>query len=160
MSRTLKLLALLILTIGCAAAPPPLLVARADAATTAPAATNYTATLTWSAVAKYSNGTAIPSSVAVTYNVWQDVLAAGSTTCPAPSTGYTQVASALSQTSWTSAPSGSLVPGQVVCFAVTATAGGATGAFSNVGQGVVPTPPPTLVPGAPTISITVNIASS
>jgi hypothetical protein len=112
-----------------------------------------TATLSWTAVTTSTTGGTITG---VTYNVWGSNIAAGGT---CTTTGMTQLASALSALTYVSTQSG-LTPGALMCFAVTASAGGQVSAFSNVVNVVVPTPPPA-VPNQPTqLTVTVVFVSS
>jgi hypothetical protein len=80
-----------------------------------------TAQLSWTAVTTYADGTAIPSGVAVTYNVYQGPTA----------TSLTKVASGV--TALTSTITTGLSDGQTYFWSVTAVAGGLEGAQSNVG---------------------------
>jgi hypothetical protein len=78
------------------------------------------ATLTWGAPTLYSDGTAIPAGVVITYNVYQGTSA----------TALTKVASGV--TALTDSITTGLVDGTTYYFAVTAVAGGLEGAQSNV----------------------------
>jgi hypothetical protein len=106
------------------AAPPPAAPGVSPAAVvvkkrvTAPP----TATLTWTNVTTYSDGTTIPSTVTVTYNIYQGPSA----------TALVKVATGV--TALTDSITTGLVDGQTYYFAVTAVAGGLEGAQSNVGS--------------------------
>lgn len=96
------------------------------------------ATLTWTNVTTYSDGTTIPSTVAVTYNVYQGTSAA---TLVKVATGVTAVTDTIST---------GLSDGQSYYWAITAVAGGIEGAQSNVGS-------KTFAAGTPgTTTLTVN----
>jgi hypothetical protein len=97
-----------------------ILIGLAFFALSAIAQTAPTATLTWSAPTTYSDGTSIPSTVAVTYNVYQGTSA----------TSLVKVASGVS--TLTNTISTGLADGQTYYWAVTAVAGGLEGAQSNV----------------------------
>jgi hypothetical protein len=90
--------------------------------TLALAQTPPTATLTWTAVTTYVDGTTIPSTVAVTYNIYQGTSA----------TSLTKVATGV--TTLTSSISTGLTDNQTYFWAVTAVAGGIEGGQSNVGS--------------------------
>src|SRR5271155_5814168 len=79
-----------------------------------------TATLTWVAPTSYSDGTPIPSTVTLTYNIYQGTSA---TTLGKVATGVTAIPDAIST---------GLSDGQTYYFAVTAVAAGLEGAQSNV----------------------------
>ena len=96
-----------------------------------------TATLTWTAVTQYSDGTTIPSTVTVTYNVYQGTSA----------TSLTKVASGV--TALTSSISTGLADGQTYFWAVTAVAGGLESAQSNVGTKVFAA----IAPGTVTLTV-------
>ena len=83
-----------------------------------------TATLTWGAVTTYSDGTTIPSSCPVTYNIYQG----------ASATSLTKVASGV--TALTDSITTGLSDGTTVFWAVTAVACAVEGAQSNVAQKV------------------------
>jgi hypothetical protein len=85
------------------------------AAQTAP-----TATLSWNAVTTYTDGTTIPSSAPVTYNIYQGTSA---TTLVKVATGVTALTSSIST---------GLSDGNTYFWAVTAVSGGVEGAQSNV----------------------------
>jgi len=139
------LCSILLLALGAFAAP-------AFAATTVTAAT----TLTWTAVTTGTqNGTSVPIT-GVTYNVWSSVVPSTGTCA---TSGMTQAATGLTALTDTLTQSG-LTPGSLLCYAVTATAGGQTGSFSNIVSVVVPSPPP-VIPGQPTqVTATVVFVSS
>jgi hypothetical protein len=84
------------------------------------AQTGPSATLSWSAPTTYSDGTPIPSTVTITYNVYQGTSA----------TSLVKVASAV--TALTSTISTGLADAQTYYWSVTAVAGGLEGAQSNV----------------------------
>jgi hypothetical protein len=97
-----------------------------------------TATLTWTNVTTYSDGTAIPSSVTVTYNIYQGNSA---TALVKVATGVTAITSSINT---------GLSDGQTYYFAVTAVANGVEGAQSNVGSKTFPT----VAPGTTTLTVT------
>lgn len=109
-----------------------LLVSGVSFAQTAPSAK-----ITITAPTTYSDGTAIPSTVALTYNLYQGLSA---TTLVKVASGLT----ALSNTVTTG-----LSDGQTYFFAVTAVAGGLEGAQSNVGSKVFAL----VAPGSVTITV-------
>lgn len=84
------------------------------------AQTPPTATLTWTAPTTYTDGTAIPSTVALSYNVYQGV----------SPTALVKVASGV--TTLTSTITTGLADGNTYYWSVTAVAGGLEGAQSNV----------------------------
>jgi hypothetical protein len=90
-------------------------------ATLALGQTAPTATLTWTAPTTYSDGTTIPSSVTLTYNIYQGISA---TSLVKVATGVTAVTSSINT---------GLADGTTYYWAVTAVAGGLEGAQSNVG---------------------------
>lgn len=92
-----------------------MLLAAAAMAQTAPSAT-----LTWSAPTLYSDGTTIPSTVTITYNVYQG---ASATTLTKVATGVTTLTDLITT---------GLVDGQTYFWAVTAVANSLEGAQSNV----------------------------
>lgn len=91
-------------------------------AQTAPAIPPPTAVLTWTAPTTYSDGTAIPATVAITYNVYQSCTSA---------TTLVKVASGV--TTLTNTISTGLADGQTCFWSITAVAGGLESAQSNVG---------------------------
>jgi hypothetical protein len=149
MKRLLVLtLALLLAGAAQAATTPKVAVKAAATATTATTVTE-TATLTWTAVTTSTSGG--PLGGATSYNVYYGNIAAGGT-CAAAS--VTQQATGI--TALTDAVSiAGLTPGTIECFGVSATAGGITGALSNLVGVTVPQAP---TPGAPTVTVTVVIA--
>jgi hypothetical protein len=94
------------------------------------AQTAPTATLTWTAPTTYTDGTTIPGTVAITYNVYQG------------NTATTLVKVASGVTTLTNTITTGLVDGQTYYWAVTAVAGGLEGAQSNVGTKVFASLPP------------------
>jgi hypothetical protein len=90
-------------------------------ATLSLAQTAPTAVLSWTAPTTYSDGTTIPSSVALTYNIYQGISA----------TALVKVATGV--TALTSSISTGLADGTTYYWSVTAVAGGLEGAQSNVG---------------------------
>ena len=119
-------------------------VATALAQTTVP----VSAVLTWTAVTTgTSGGTTVPIS-GVTYNVYTETQPA-SGTCTA--SAMTSVATGVTAT--TDTLSLNLAPGSTECFGVTATAGGVTGAMSNIVTVAVPA----VTPGTTTVTVTVTI---
>lgn len=92
-------------------------------ATAAAAQTAPTATLSWGAVTTFTDGTTIPSTSPVTYNVYQSCTSA--TTLVKVATGVTALTSTIST---------GLSDGMTCFWAVTAVAGGVEGAQSNVGS--------------------------
>lgn len=109
-----------------------LLVCGASFAQAAP-----TAAITYTAPTTYSDGTPIPSTVAITYNLYQGTSA----------TTLVKVASGLTALS-TTVTTG-LVDGQTYFWAVTAVAGGLEGAKSNVASKVFAA----VAPGSVTITV-------
>jgi hypothetical protein len=97
-----------------------------------------TATLTWIAPTTYSDGTPIPSTVTLTYNIYQGTSA---TTLVQVATGVTALTNAIST---------GLTDGQTYYFAVTAVANGLEGAKSNVGSKTFPA----VAPGTVTLTVT------
>jgi hypothetical protein len=95
-----------------------------------------TATLTWGAVTTYANGTTIPSTVAVTYNLYQGA------TCAT----VAKVASGI--TALTDVISTGLTVGNSYAFTISASAAGIEGAQSNCGTKAF------YAPG--TVTLTVN----
>jgi hypothetical protein len=91
------------------------------------------ATLTWTAPTTYTDGSSIPSTVVVTYNVYQGPSA----------TTLVKVASGV--TTLTSSITTGLISGQTYFWAVTAVANGLEGAKSNVGTKVFAAVPPNAV---------------
>ena len=79
-----------------------------------------TATLSWSAPTVYSDGTAIPSTVAITYNVYQGTSA---TSLTKVATGVTAVTDSITT---------GLADGNTYYWSVTAVANGLEGPQSNV----------------------------
>jgi hypothetical protein len=146
MKRLIVFLAALLLSTAALSATTPKVVAKAAAATTV----NASATLSWPAVTIGTNGATLSG---VTYNVWDGNIAAGGT-CTASS--MTQVASGITALTDTIALS-NMTSGTIECFAVSASAGGQTGALSNI----VPYTIPTVItlPDATTLSITVVVSS-
>jgi len=108
-----------------------------------PAASAPSAILAWSAVTAYSNGSPIPASVAVTYNIYQGTSA---TSLVKTTTGVTAVTSTITT---------GLVAGTTYYFAVTASASGLEGAQSNVGSKLIPIPTPVVYPPG-TVTLTVR----
>jgi hypothetical protein len=84
------------------------------------AQTPPTATLTWTAPTTYTDGTTIPTTVALSYNVYQGTSA----------TSLTKVATGV--TALTSTITTGLVDGNTYYWSVTAVANGLEGAQSNV----------------------------
>lgn len=119
MRRFALLLGLLFATAAFAQAAPP------------------SATLAWTAPTQYSDGTAIPSSVVITYNIYQGTSAST----------LTKVTSGV--TTLTSTVTAGLSDGVTYYFAVTAVAGGLEGAQSNVASKTFPAMPP----GAPVLTV-------
>ena len=102
------------------------------------AQTAPTATLTWGAVTAYTDGTAIPSTCPVTYNVYQGTSA----------TTLVKVASGV--TTLTSSISTGLSDGVTYFWAITASACSVEGAQSNVGSKI-------FAPGTPgVVTLTVK----
>lgn len=91
-------------------------------ATLSLAQTAPTATLSWTAITTYTDGTTIPSSCPVTYNIYQGTTA----------TTLTKVASGV--TTLTSSISTGLTDGNTYFWAVTGVACTIEGAQSNVGS--------------------------
>jgi hypothetical protein len=147
MKRLIAFLAALLLSTATLAATTPKVVAKAAAAATT---VNASATLSWPAVTIGTNGATLSG---VTYNVWDGNIAAGGT-CTASS--MTQVASGITALTDT-IPLSNMTSGTIECFAVSASAGGQTGALSNI----VPYTIPTVItlPDATTLSITVVVSS-
>jgi hypothetical protein len=108
------------------------LIALPGLAQTAP-----TATLTWSAPTTYSDGTAIPSTVTVTYNIYQGTSA---TTLTKVAAGVTAVTDSITT---------GLADGTTYYWAVTAVAGGLEGAQSNVASKVFAS----VAPGVVTLTV-------
>jgi hypothetical protein len=127
--------------------PAPKATVKAAATTTAATTVTETATLTWTAVTTSTTGGALTG---VTYNVYYGNIAAGGT-CAAAS--VTQQATGLTALTDSVSIAG-LTPGSTECFGVSATAGGVTGALSNLVAVTVPQPP---TPGVPTVTVTVVI---
>lgn len=146
----IPLLAVLCSTALAATPPKPAVI---KAATTAAATTvTASATLNWTAVTTATNGATITG---VTYNVWDGNIAAGGT-CTAGA--ISQVATGLTGLTDTLTLSG-VTPGTVECFAVSASAGGQTGALSAIVPFTIPTPPAP-IPGTTTVTVTIVIVSS
>lgn len=101
------------------------------------AAAQPSATLAWAAPTTYSDGTSIPSSVAITYNVYQG----------ASASSLTQVATAV--TSITDTITTGLSDGVTYFWSVTAVANGLEGAQSNVVSKVFPA----VAPGTVTLTV-------
>jgi hypothetical protein len=80
------------------------------------------AILTWTAPTQYTDGTPIPSTVALSYNIYQGTSA----------TSLTKVATGV--TALTNTITTGLADGNTYFFAVTAVANGLEGAQSNVGS--------------------------
>ena len=99
------------------------------------AQTAPTATLTWGAVTTYANGTTIPSTVAVTYNLYQGA------TCAT----LAKVASGI--TALTDIVNTGLVIGNSYAWTVSASAAGIEGAQSNCGTKAF------LAPGSVTLTV-------
>jgi hypothetical protein len=107
-----------------------------------PSVSAPSASLNWSAVTLYSNGTAIPSSVAVTYNVYQGTTA---TSLAKVTTGVTGVTNTITT---------GLIAGNTYYWAITAVANGLEGAKSNVASKVFPPPTPVnYSPGTTTLTV-------
>lgn len=104
------------------------------------------ATLSWVLPTTYTTGASIPSTVAVTTNVYVAAQAAG-TTCGTPSFG-SPAASGVSGTKWVTPAY--TAPG-VYCYDVTAVANGAESVPSNIVEVDVGNP----IPNPPT-GLTVN----
>jgi hypothetical protein len=116
------------------------------------ATVNVNATLTWTAVTTSTSGGALGGPTS--YNVWDGNIAAGGT-CSASS--MKQVATGLTALTDTIALT-SMTPGTIECFAVSATAGGQTGALSNIAPYTIPAAVnPT--PGVTTLTVTVVVPS-
>lgn len=96
-----------------------------------------TATLEWAAPTSYSDGSAIPAGVAITYNIYQGTSA----------TSLSQVASGV--TALTDSITTGLVDGQTYFWSVTAVANGMEGAQSNVVSKTIPF----AAPGAVTLTV-------
>src|ERR1700734_1330650 len=108
-----------------------------------PAVSAPSAALAWSAVTTYSNGTPIPASVAVTYNIYQGTSA---TSLVKVTTGVTAVSSTITT---------GLVAGTTYYWSVSAVAAGPEGAQSNVASKVFPPPTPVNFPPG-TVTLTVR----
>lgn len=93
----------------------------ASAALLAQAIPPPSAILTWTAPTTYSDGTAIPATVAITYNVYQGLTA---TTLVKVATGVTGLTNTITT---------GLSDGVTYFWSITAVAGGLDGAQSNVG---------------------------
>jgi hypothetical protein len=155
MKRLLTLALLALLSFSVAAAPPPK--AKAPTVKATGATLTDSATLNWTAVTQgLQNGATVTLTPPVTYSIYESTLAAGST---CSTTGLTQQATGLTALTDTLTLSG-LTAGQVLCFAVNATALGVTGPYSNLVTVTVPSPPaPT--PSAPTqLTVTVVFVSA
>jgi hypothetical protein len=108
-----------------------------------PAASAPSAILAWSAVTAYSNGSAIPASVAVTYNIYQGT---SPTNLVKITTGITAVTSTITV---------GLVAGSTYYWTISCSANGLEGAQSNVGSKVFPLPTPVILPPG-TVTLTVR----
>ena len=106
------------------------------------------AVLSWTAVTTGTSGGTTVTITGVTYTDYVEVQPAGGT-CSAAS--MTQVDTGLTAT--TDTLSLNLTPGSTECFGVTATAGGVTGAMSNIVTVAVPA----VTPGTTTVTVTVTI---
>jgi hypothetical protein len=102
------------------------------------AQTTPTATLSWAAVTAYTDGTTIPTSCPVTYNVYQGLSA---TTLTKVATGITALTDSITT---------GLSDGTTYFWAITAVACAVEGGQSNVGT-------KTFAPGTPgTVTLTVK----
>ena len=107
-------------------------------------ATAPTAALAWSAPTTYTDGSAIPSTVAITYNVYQSCTSA---------TSLVKVASGI--TALTDTITSGLAAGTTCWWTVSATANAVEGGQSNVVTKVFPVPPPVIFPPG-TVTLTVR----
>jgi hypothetical protein len=147
---TVLLLSLLLTAIACAA-PAAKPVAKAAVVTKAATTVTASATLNWSAVSVGTKGETLSG---VTYNVWDGNIASGTCTAGA----MTQIATGLPALTDTLTLPG-LAAGSTECFAVSASAGGQTGALSNIVPVLVPTPA-NPIPGTTTVTVTIVVVSS
>lgn len=108
------------------------------------------ATATWTAVTQSTSGATLTG---VTYTLYAGNVAAGGT---CSTSGLTQLATGLTSLNDTVSLPG-LTPGTLECFAVTATAAGVTGAYSNLASISVPSPP---TPGATTVTVIITFVSA
>lgn len=101
-----------------------------------------TSTLSWGAVTTYTDGTVIPSTAAVTYDVYEAAPVSG-TVCNSVATGA-PIASAITATSWVTPV---YTTAGVYCYVMTATVNSMQSSPSNVVQATVanqtPNPPGT-----------------
>jgi hypothetical protein len=101
-----------------------------------------TATLSWTAPTTYTDGTAIPSTVTITYNVYEATQAVG-TNCSSPTYSTTPTVAAVSALTYTLP---AYTATGVYCYALTAETSGMQSALTNSVEVDVtlPTPnPPT-----------------
>lgn len=101
-----------------------------------------TATITWTAPTDYTNGTAIASGAAITYNVYAAPVQAAGSTCSASSFGAVTVLGLTSAQYVTDA----YAKAGVYCYYVTAVVADMESAPSTMAEAIVSNP----IPNAPT----------
>ena len=130
-----------ILTLLCALALVGIAAAQAPGTSVAKTV-GQTVTITASAPSAYTNGTAIASGTAITYNLYQQSGSGTAAGCAAAPAVGTPVASALTSPTWTSP---ALTAVGSVCWVMTDVIAGVESAPSNVVTAVVsaatPNPP-------------------